>query len=322
MKLLIVCQALDQNHPILGFFHRWVEEFAKHYEHITVFASIVGQHNVPKNVSVHSLGKDEGKGSAVRAARLFSLSYKERKEYDAVFVHMIPEFVLVAGLLWRVLGKKTALWYTHKHVGLRLWFAEKIIHKALTASKASFRLKSKKLNVLGHGIDTHTFTLDTTVGREQYILSIGRLMKSKRHDLAIQAAKEGGRKLFIIGDGEEREQLELLAERIDADVEFLGALPQQQLISEYQKAYALVHTSETGSLDKVVLEALACGCPVITTDEAMKDMPVVVAKKEPQSIAESFTQASAIEGEVMHRYVETEHSLEKLIQKIKRKLVS
>ena len=33
-----------------------------------------------------------------------------------------------------------------------------------------------------------------------------------------------------------------------------------------------IHTSETGSLDKVVLEALACGCPVSTTNPALKFM--------------------------------------------------
>jgi len=32
----------------------------------------------------------------------------------------------------------------------------------------------------------------------------------------------------------------------------------------------LLHTSETGSLDKVVLEAIACGCPIKTNDPALK----------------------------------------------------
>lgn len=317
MKLLIVCQALDQNHPILGFFHRWVEEFAKHVEHIHVIASHVGKYDVPENVTVHSLGKEIGTSKFYKIRKLKQLSWKLRNEYDVVFVHMIPEFVLVAGLLWRTLNKKIALWYTHKHVGARLWLAEKIVHKVFTASKASFRLSSKKLHILGHGIDTHFFTPSKSVVREERLLSVGRLMRSKRHDLVIQAAKESGKGLHIVGNGEERGHLELLAERVGADVSFRGALPQKDLVTEYQKAHALIHTSETGSLDKVVLEALACGCPVITTDEAMKDMPVVITTKEPNSIAKSLTQVSTIEPEVMHQYVVTGHSLQNLVKKIR-----
>jgi len=36
MKLLIITQAVDKNHPVLGFFHRWVEELAMHFVHIFV----------------------------------------------------------------------------------------------------------------------------------------------------------------------------------------------------------------------------------------------------------------------------------------------
>lgn len=49
MKLLIVTQALDQAHPILGFFHRWIEEFAKHFEHIHVIALQYGKSDLPYN---------------------------------------------------------------------------------------------------------------------------------------------------------------------------------------------------------------------------------------------------------------------------------
>ena len=53
---------------------------------------------------------------------------------------------------------------------------------------------------------------------------------------------------------------------------FLGAFTQTELRDEYRRAHALIHTSETGSLDKVVLEALACGCPIRTKDPALKHM--------------------------------------------------
>ena len=59
MKLLIVTQAVDINNPILGFFHRWIEEFSKNCEKVTVIALGVGEYKLPQNVNILSLGKNE-----------------------------------------------------------------------------------------------------------------------------------------------------------------------------------------------------------------------------------------------------------------------
>jgi len=61
MKLLIVTQKVDKNDDILGFFHGWIAEFAKHCEKITVIALGVGEYDLPRNVEVLSLGKEGGK---------------------------------------------------------------------------------------------------------------------------------------------------------------------------------------------------------------------------------------------------------------------
>ena len=88
--------------------------------------------------------------------------------------------------------------------------------------------------------------------------------------MAIRAAAEQGRTLLIAGEGSERKNLESLAKELGTAVHFFGALTQAQLRDEYRKAAYLIHTSETGSLDKVVLEAIACGCPIKTNDPALK----------------------------------------------------
>ncbi|MBY0293792.1 glycosyltransferase [Patescibacteria group bacterium] len=206
---------------------------------------------------------------------------------------MNPEYLVVSGPLWRILGKRTALWYTHKHVDTKLRIAALFADTILTASKESFRLKNAKVRVMGHGIDTDFFTPDPSVVREDWILSAGRLTKSKRHDLAIRAAARENKELRIAGDGPERHSLERLATELHANVHFLGGMTQTQLREQYRRAEYLMHTSETGSLDKVVLEALACGLPIKTNDPALK----YLEGAEPELVAR-------------------EHSLEKLIPKI------
>ena len=76
----------------------------------------------------------------------------------------------------------------------------------------------------------------------------------------------------VAGEGPERHNLEKLARELGVHVEFLGGLTQTQLRSEYRAAALFIHTSETGSLDKVVLEALACGLPITTRDSALKHL--------------------------------------------------
>jgi glycosyltransferase involved in cell wall biosynthesis len=251
MKVLICTQKVDPTDPVLGFFVRWLEEFKKHAD-----------------IEVISLKDLGGGGKLMRAWRLLRLA--STKEYDAVLVHMNPEYVVAAGWLWRLKGKKIGLWYMHKSVDLKLRVAEKFANVIFTGSKESFRLPSTKVRVMGHGIDTDFFTPGSSVMREDWWVSVGRLNPSKRHDVAIREAAAAGKQLHIVGDGPEREKLEQLAKELDADVVFVGGTDQAGVRDVFRRAALFVHTSETGSLDKVVLEAVACGCPVRTHDPALK----------------------------------------------------
>jgi len=272
MKLLILTQAVDTNDPALGFFGRWVEEFAKTCDSVEVLALSVGTHALPRNVRVRSLGKEKGRSRMKYVFNFYRYAWSLRREYDAVFVHMNPEYLVAAGWYWRLTGKKTGLWYMHKSVDLKLRVAAFFADVIFTASKESFRLPSNKVRVMGHGIDTDFFCPDAAVARGTHWLSVGRLNTSKRHDLAIRAAVQEGKALRIAGKGPERGALEALAREFGADVQFLGGLTQTQLREEYRRAALFIHTSETGSLDKVVLEALSCGCPVRTNDSALKSI--------------------------------------------------
>ena len=269
MRLLVTTQTLDSKDPVLGFFVRWVEEIARHCEQVTVICLRRGEYELPQNVRVFALG---GSNKFSRAYKLMRDAYKFRNTYDAVFVHMNPEYLAAAGWLWKLLGKKTALWYTHKSVDFKLRVAALFADVILTASKESFRLSSAKVRVMGHGIDTDFFSPDPAVARTGSLLSVGRLMPSKRHDLAVRAAARATKELRIAGEGPERAQLEVLAKEQGVRAVFLGGLTQTQLRDEYRKAGTLIHRSETGSLDKVVLEALACGLAVDTSDPALKDL--------------------------------------------------
>jgi len=267
MKLLICTQTVDTGDSDLGFFVRWIEEFAKHCEKVTVICLREGKHSLPANVRVYSL---TSKNKFPRAFQLIRSAVALRKEYTSVFVHMNPEYIVVAGMLWRLMNKRIVLWYTHKSVNLKLRVAAFLTDVIFTASKESFRLKSKKVRVMGHGIDTDFFTPDPSIARGDWWLTAGRLNKSKRHDIAIHMAARAGKELHIIGAGPELSNLETLTRKLGVRATFLGGLSHMQVRDEFHRADRFLHTSETGSLDKMILEAVACGCPVVTSDTALK----------------------------------------------------
>jgi glycosyltransferase involved in cell wall biosynthesis len=232
---------------------------------------------------------------------------------------MNPEYVVLAGIFWRLWSKRIALWYTHKSVDLKLRIAACFSDVILTASSESFRLSSGKLHVMGHGIDTEFFSPDPSIARETAVLSAGRLSSTKRHDLIIRAAAHFENEVRIAGEGPERAGLEHLAEQlmVAPRVHFLGAQTQEQLRDEYRRAGVFVHTSETGSLDKVVLEALACDLPVTTTS-ALKDLPVTRVPATPEGIAEGVRAARHDVEQSLSVFVREHHSLKKLIPAILR----
>ena len=280
MKLLIVTQTVDETDPILGFFYRWIEEFAKRCESIEVICLQEGKHSLPNHVRVHSLGKEKGvKPSWEYASSFLSKAYTLRARYDVVFVHMNVEYLVLAGVLWKMLGKKTSLWYTHGTVSLRLRVAAIFSDVLFTASPLSLRLSTSKKRVMGHGMDTAAFPLLSPPQGVVSFITVGRVSAVKRLHILIEVIallkKQGlATTLTIIGgavtesDGAYKKQLEEVVkkERLEREVRFLGSRNKKEIIEEFKKSHVFLHASSTGSLDKAPLEALLCGVPVVTTN--------------------------------------------------------
>lgn len=314
MRLLILTQTVDRDDPVLGFFHRWIEAFAAQTEGVEVICLREGRHSLPQNVRVRALGEGY---KLSRTLRLLWHCYAARQEYEAVFVHMNPEYLIAAGWLWRLLGKRTALWYTHKSVTMKLRTGMKFADIVFTASKESFRLKSNKVRVVGHGIDTDFFSPGTET-RSDAVLSAGRLSPAKRHDLVLRAGQYFHRHIWLAGEGPELAKLENLARTLQLSerTQFLGARTQEQLRELYRRCGVFAHASETGSMDKVVLEALLCGLPVVSTSEAFREMLEphgLYAASEPKAFAAALERAQGADVSALGEQVRREHALGRLI---------
>lgn len=74
--------------------------------------------------------------------------------------------------------------------------------------------------------------------------------------------------LKIAGSGPLREELEQLVERLGlgSAVVFLGRLERPEIVDLYHSAHAMLNPSRVDNMPNSVLEALACGLPVISTN--------------------------------------------------------
>ena len=250
---------------------------------------------------------------------------------------MNPIWMVSGGVIWKILRKKCFLWYTSKGVTLKLKVAEKLADKIFTASPESFRIKSKKVIVTGHGIDTELFKplehQQLTTHNEIRILSVGRIAPVKNYEVLIEAAKilkDEGVKFVAMIVGEtpldkdkeyaKKIKLEITDYQLQNHFNFVGKVEHKNLPSHYLSHDIFVHLSKTGSLDKTLLEAMACGMNVLSSNDAAKAfLPpgLVFNENNAGELADKIKGASQhkIDGKLREFVVEN-HNLDNLIDKI------
>jgi glycosyltransferase involved in cell wall biosynthesis len=127
--------------------------------------------------------------------------------------------------------------------------------------------------ILPLGVDTDFFVNGEVARTNELVLFAGRLVREKgvcHLFRAISALIESGRnvRLVVAGDGGQRVALEKLAEDLGISdcVEFAGWQNRQQLRDWYHSASCCVFPSLREGFGLALVEALACGAPVLATD--------------------------------------------------------
>ncbi len=286
LRLLCFNLATDADATGQGFTTAWLNALAPHCDRLDVVTMRAGRLALDDKVRVFSVGKEKGYSEARRAVEFYRILRRLLREndYDACFAHMQPLFALMGAPLLRPRGIPITLWYAHKTVTLKLRLAEKVVQRVVTSSPDGFRLDSPKIRIVGQGIDTSRFVPAPVPPDQLTLLSVSRLRPAKALDTLIEAAwllhVDGfDFRLRIVGEAypEDRayaEDLRAMVTRLRLEnvVEFAGPVPFHAIVSEYQRASLMLNLSQTGSVDKALLEAMACAVPVLTSNEAFQSM--------------------------------------------------
>ena len=207
--------------------------------------------------------------------------------------------------------------------------AVKYASSIITISKDSNQLLEEvlpetkgKTKWIRNGVDMSVFFKDDGIRREEVLKSlgidrnydkvvsfVGKLTDFKGVDVLIEAAsiyeKENEDVLTLIaGDGELREKLEGQVQSLGLkNVRFLGNRPQEKLKEIYNIADCSCVPSRREPFGLVAIEAMACGAPVVATNEGglpdfvTEDVGRLVNVEDSKALAETITKI--LKGEIV-----------------------
>ncbi|MBI5787290.1 MAG: glycosyltransferase family 4 protein [Candidatus Schekmanbacteria bacterium] len=158
----------------------------------------------------------------------------------------------------------------------------------------------QEIGVIYNGIDVDEFKpqVRKNSGKINLII-VSRLIGRKGIDYLLRAMPEVIKKfpqitLTIIGEGNLEQHLQSLSADlgIAAGVSFLGFQEHSQMPRYYNNADIFILPSKNEGMSNTVLEAMACGLPIITTNtggtgELIRGNGVIIPMENPQAIAEA-----------------------------------
>jgi glycosyltransferase involved in cell wall biosynthesis len=349
MRLLVFNLATDADDPVLGFTTDWVNAMADRCERVVVITMRAGRLAVRPNVIVHSVGKEKDWGRVRRTFEFYKVLRRvlATERLEACFSHMIHVFPILAWPLLRLRRVPIVLWYAHGHVPPLLRLATLLVDRVVTSSASGFRVATPKRLIIGQGIDTHRFAAPVSERSEEFVLlSVGRISRVKHLDAALELlgalpehAPDGRRfRLRVIGspltrdDEQYASELKALAGRlgVSSRVTFQSATSFDAVSSVYPQADLFISHSQTGSMDKAVLEAMSCGVPVLTSNPAYRAaLPTVLRedlvvddngaatwRARTLAVAARTGAERATMGTRGREFVKSEHSLDALATKV------
>lgn len=259
----------------------------------------------PRYLLLPKIGMNQAPAALARvglaaARRLIAAGF----DFDLIDAHYFYPDGVAATMIGKALGKPVAITARGTDINLipRYEKPRNMILEAARNSAAMITVcgalkealtelgaPKDKITVLRNGVDLELFRpVDPQQARNEFsvksafaIASVGHLIERKGHHLVIEALSQlPDVALYVAGSGEMEGNLRRLAERLGvaSRVYFLGALPQERLRLLYSAVDCLVLASSREGWANVLLEAMACGTPVVASN--VWGTPEVVASRE------------------------------------------
>lgn len=346
LRAIFICQAVDRDDPVLAGTIAWIESLARQpmVDRVTVLSLRTGNHELAGGLRPERFGRSSRVSTLTAFYRALARSLRPRPDF--FFVYQGGPYPLVLLPLRLGLRVPVVQWCAHpvisRMTAFQARFCEDLI---LTSARSAFPMELPKVRVVGQGIDTDQFR-PASAARDRDFIAACRIAPRKRIDQMIKAVAAANRRfdarytLDVYGPtlpGNEAyaaELVDLIAQLGAGEwITLNGPVPQQRLPSLFNSHRATLNFSAT-AIDRSVVEAMACGLPVLSTNDSVAEMvpddlrPILITDKD-----DTETQASAIrdlltmqsdeEARLRHRMRElmvNEHSIDLLMGRIMREM--
>ena len=196
-------------------------------------------------------------------------------------VHPLPVVVLVPHLFGGTIFRETNPFF-----GAYIWLMERALPRVyrralfmpVSASTQSDLVRrgvpASRTTVVHNGIDFERYDLPAPPPRAAHptLLHLGRLMRYKSADVAVRAlvrirALLPQARMWVAGDGPDLPRLQRLARalQLGESIEFLGHVPHAEKVRRLWQCHVVLNPSPKEGWGLTVLEANACGVPVVAS---------------------------------------------------------
>lgn len=258
--------------------------------------------------SVKNLKKEIGKIDLVHAY------FAHIAGFAGISISKFFKVPLVVGVMGsdinRFVLRNEGRWYDKKRALASLSVADAIIavSKDLTDKVNQLGNFSAKTHQIYNGVSTDTFKpADKLTTRKELglptgkkiLLFVGNIIKEKGVLELLDAIKIINRDdLIVVMVG--RDYLQSAEIQNHPQILCKGAVPYKNIPRYMQASDILVHPSYSEGFGKVLIESLACGCPVVSTDTtaipeiiSSEDFGILVPPKDSVSLADAISNALA-----------------------------
>ena len=222
-----------------------------------------------------------------------------KRDFDIAHLHAPNPFNNVLASIALVLKRKPWVVTYHSDIigrkgllfGSLFWFYKNIIQRYFVLGLAKQVMptspqyikisdtlpfiRKSKITVIPNGVDLSKFKPSKSKRKQNEVFFVGRLIYYKGLEVLLKAMKKVIEEipeahLNIAGSGKLREELEKLTKKLklEKNVSFLGRISNEEMKKRFNESTVFIlpsiHKSEAFGI--VILEAMASGCPVITTD--------------------------------------------------------
>ncbi|MFH0837165.1 MAG: glycosyltransferase family 4 protein [Candidatus Aenigmatarchaeota archaeon] len=263
----------------------------KHQVHVfTLNLDNQPSEEILNNIHIHRFGlKHSMKKRSLLALASFFLKtpffLKELKKFDIIHANQIaglfsffryfikkPFLLTIHDLYWNQWKKYYRFPFYYMGKAIELFYSKLYYSGIITVSEESAR-KIKKLGfkpntyIIPNGIDFDHIN-KTKTKKSNHLVYVGRLVNYKNVDKIIQSMPAINKlfpklELHIIGTGDQKPHLEKLANKLNANVKFLGYVSEEEKFQELKSAQAFISMSSVEGFGISVLEAMASGTPVV-----------------------------------------------------------